>query len=75
MLKLNKLMIDKKVLDYSKKMAELGIKNKILEHPSLREAEQVVRELGYTLNDSVATLIMKADDDFIAALRRDVTKI
>jgi len=68
-------MIDKKVLDYSKKMAELGIKNKILEHPSLREAEQVVRELGYTLNDSVATLIMKADDDFIAALRRDVTKI
>lgn len=68
-------MIDKISLDYSKKMEELGIKNKILEHASLVEAADVVAELGYTLNDSVATLIMKADKKFIAVLRRDVTKI
>src|SRR3989338_4154881 len=68
-------MIDKVVLDYSKKMEQLGIKNKVLEHPPLVEAAQVVAQLGYTLDDSVATLIMKADDNFIAVLRRDVTKI
>ncbi|MBI5127682.1 tryptophan--tRNA ligase [Candidatus Roizmanbacteria bacterium] len=68
-------MTDKIVLDYCKKMEELGIKNKVLEHPPLVEAAQVVNHLGYTLDDSVATLIMKADDDFIAVLRRDVTKI
>jgi tryptophanyl-tRNA synthetase len=68
-------MIDKMSLDYSKKMAEMGIKNKILEHASLVEAADVVAELGYTLDDSVATLIMKADKNYIAVLRRDVTKI
>ncbi|MFA6017522.1 MAG: tryptophan--tRNA ligase [Patescibacteria group bacterium] len=68
-------MIDKISLDYSKKMEAMGIKNKILEHPALVEAAEVVAQLGYTLNDSVATLIMKADNDFIAVLRRDVTKI
>ena len=68
-------MVDKISLDYSKKMTELGIKNNILEHDSLVEAADVVAQLGYTLNDSVATLIMKADKDFIAILRRDVTKI
>ncbi|MFA5770981.1 MAG: tryptophan--tRNA ligase [Patescibacteria group bacterium] len=68
-------MIDKISLDYSKKMTEMGIKNKILEHSSLVAAANVVAQLGYTLNDSVATLIMKADNNFIAVLRRDVTKI
>lgn len=68
-------MIDKISLEYSKKMVEFGIKNKILEHDSLVEAADVVAQLGYTLNDSVATLIMKADKNFIAVLRRDVTKI
>ncbi|KKP67529.1 MAG: Tryptophanyl-tRNA synthetase [Candidatus Roizmanbacteria bacterium GW2011_GWA2_35_19] len=68
-------MIDKMSLEYSKKMTELGIKNKILEHDSLVEAADVVAQLGYTLNDSVATLIMKADKNYIAVLRRDVTKI
>lgn len=68
-------MIDQISLDYSKKMTGMEIKNKILEHASLVEAADVVAELGYTLDDSVATLIMKADDKFIAVLRRDVTKI
>ena len=68
-------MIDKISLEYSKKMVEFGIKNKILEHDSLVEAADVVAQLGYTLNDSVATLIMKADKNYIAVLRRDVTKI
>ena len=61
-------MIDKISADYSKKMTELGIDNKVLEHSSLVEAADVVAELGYTLDDSVATLIMKADDKFIAIL-------
>ena len=68
-------MIDQISLGYSKIMTEMGIKNKILEHDSLVEAADVVAQLGYTLNDSVATLIMKADDNFIAVLRRDVTKV
>lgn len=68
-------MVDKISLDYNRKMAEMGIKNKILEHPPLVEAADVVAELGYTLDDSVATLIMKADNNFIAVLRRDITKI
>lgn len=68
-------MMDKISLDYSKKMVGFGIKNKILEHDSLVEAADVVAQLGYTLNDSVATLIMKADKNFVAVLRRDVTKI
>lgn len=68
-------MVDKISLYYSKKMAEMGIENKILEHASLVEAADVVAQLGYTLNDSVATLIMKADENFVAILRRDVTKI
>lgn len=68
-------MIDQISLDYSKKMAEMGIKNKVLEHDSLVEAADVVAKLGYTLNDSVATLIMKADKNFVVILRRDVTKL
>lgn len=68
-------MADQISLDYSEKMAGMGIKNKILEHDSLVEAADVVAQLGYTLNDSVATLIMKADENFIAILRRDVTKL
>jgi tryptophanyl-tRNA synthetase len=68
-------MIDKISSEYSKKMENFGVKNKILEHSPLIEAADVVAELGYTLDDSVATLIMKADDNFIAVLRRDVTKI
>jgi len=68
-------MVDQISLDYSKKMTGLGIKNKILEHASLVEAADVVAQLGYTLSDSVATLIMKADKNFIAILRRDITKL
>jgi len=68
-------MIDQISLDYSKKMEQLGIKNKIIEHAPLVEAAEVVAQIGYTLDDSVATLIMKADNNFIAILRRDITKI
>lgn len=49
-------MIDKISLDYSKKMEEFGIKNKILEHSPLIKVIEVVAQLGYTLDDSVATV-------------------
>ena len=68
-------MIDKKVLDYSETLKKLGIENKIFEHPHLEKASEVVANLGYTIDDSAATLIMKADDNFVAIIRRDVTKI
>ncbi|PIV09845.1 tryptophan--tRNA ligase [Candidatus Roizmanbacteria bacterium CG02_land_8_20_14_3_00_36_15] len=68
-------MIDKKVLEYSETLKKLGIENKIFEHPHLEKANEVVANLGYTLDDSAATLIMKADDNFVAIIRRDVTRI
>ena len=42
-------MIDQISLDYSKKMAGMGIKNKVLEHSFLVEAAEVVAELDIRL--------------------------
>lgn len=68
-------MIDKKVLEYSRALKKFGIENKVFEHPHLENAGEVVANLGYSLDDSVATLIMKVNNNFVAILRRDVTKI
>lgn len=68
-------MIDKNVLEYSETLKELGIENKILEHPASRSIDEVITSLSKTRSDSAATLVMKAGDEFISILRRDDCKL
>lgn len=68
-------MIDEKVKKYSEELRKLGIEHKILEHPQLVSVEAVQKYLGYGMDDSAATLVMKADDKFVAIIRRGDTKL
>lgn len=68
-------MIDQKVKDYSEQLKKLGIRHKIVEHPELKTAEDVQGYLGFTLTDGFSTLLMKADDGFVAIIRRDDCKL
>jgi tryptophanyl-tRNA synthetase len=68
-------MIDPKVLAYSEKLKELGIEHTVVEHPELKEVLDVQKYLGLTLADGFSTLIMKADDNFVAIIRRDDCKL
>lgn len=68
-------MIDQKVLEYSESLKKLGVKNKILEHPSSRSIDEVITSLGKTRSDSAATLVMKAGNDFVSIIRRDDCKL
>lgn len=75
MLKLNNPMIDKKISDYSEQLTQLGIENKVLTHPESRNIDQVIGSLGKTRSDSAATLVMKAENEFISIIRRDDCKL
>jgi tryptophanyl-tRNA synthetase len=75
MLKLNNLMIDKKVSIYSDQLKQLGITHSILEHPELKEVEDVQKHLGFSLTDAGAMIIMKAGDAFVAVMRRGDCKL
>lgn len=68
-------MIDQKVQEYSNQLKELGISHEILEHPQLLTVADVQKYLGFELDDAIATLIMKADDSYIAIVRRSDTKV
>jgi tryptophanyl-tRNA synthetase len=68
-------MIDKKVLEYSETLKKIGVENKILEHPASESIDGVVNSLGLTRSDSAATLVMKADNEFVAIIRRDDCKL
>ncbi len=68
-------MIDPKVKKYSDDLRKLGIGHEILEHPQLVSVEAVQKYLGYGLEDAGATLVMKADDHFVAIIRRGDTKL
>ncbi len=68
-------MTDQKVLEYSKELTKLGIKHKILEHPALVEVEDVQKYLGSTLEDAGATILMKADNNIVAVVRRGDCKL
>ncbi len=68
-------MKNQKVEEYSQKLKELGIENTILEHPHLEKPIEVVSYLGKTLKDSAATLVMIADGQPVALIRRDDVKI
>jgi prolyl-tRNA editing enzyme YbaK/EbsC (Cys-tRNA(Pro) deacylase) len=64
-------MIDRSILDYSENLKKLGIEHKIAEHPELHTPPEVQGYLGLTLADGLSTMLMKADDNFIAVIRRD----
>ena len=68
-------MIDEKVKQYSEELKRLGIEHKIFEHPQLLTVEEVQSYLGKTVKDACATLIMKADDHFVAVVRRGDIKL
>lgn len=68
-------MIEKTVLEYSQELKKIGIEHEILEHPELKTPPEVVGHLGLTLADSLPTLIMKADNEFIAVVRRGSTQL
>ncbi len=68
-------MLDEKVKKFSEELKKLGIEHKILEHPQLISVEAVQKYLGYGMDDSAATLVMKADDKYVAIIRRGDTKL
>ena len=68
-------MIDKHVLTYSKELDKLGIEYSIIEHPELRTPVEVVGYLGLHLNDTLPTLVMKADGEYISVVRRGGTQL
>lgn len=68
-------MIDNSVLKYSEKLKTLAIEHTILEHPNLEKVADVQSYMGVTLADGFSTIIMKANDSFIAIIRRDDCKL
>lgn len=68
-------MKDKLVEQYSETLTKLGIEHTLLEHPQLMSVAAVQKLLGYGMEDSAATLVMKADDRFVAIIRRGDTKL
>jgi len=68
-------MKDNAVQHYIDQLKKLGIAHEILEHPQLISVEKVQKYLGFGMDDSAATLVMKADDHFVAIIRRGDTKL
>lgn len=68
-------MVDHSVGQYCAMLTQLGIENLAVEHPASREISGVLAFLDLALSDCVPTLIMSADDQFIAVVIRGDTKI
>jgi hypothetical protein len=68
-------MIDNTAIAYSQKLIGMDIENSIVEHPSLRDPQEVQSYLGLTLADGLSTMLMKAGDEFIIILRRCDTRL
>ena len=58
------------VTSYGKELKDVGIQYEILEHPASPVITEVIDALGITLEQSMPTLICKADDSFIAVVMR-----
>lgn len=67
--------MDETVKKYLAELKQLGIEVEVLEHPQLVSVEAVQKYLGYTMADAGATLLMEADDKFVAIIRRGDTKL
>ncbi len=63
------------VKNYVDQLKKFGIEHQLLEHPQLISVEDVQKYLGYGMDDAGATLLMKADERFVAIIRRGDTKL
>src|SRR3989344_1789355 len=68
-------MKDPIVKKYTDQLKKFDIAFEVLEHPQLVSVEEVQKFLGYGMEDAGATLLMKADDGFVAIIRRGDTKL
>jgi tryptophanyl-tRNA synthetase len=68
-------MKEKILSDFSKRLDSLGIRHEFLKHPEMREVKDVMEYLGLPLSQGYSTLIMNADDQFVAVIRRDDTRL
>ncbi len=68
-------MIDAIVQKNNNTLTQLGIQFTNLEHPPIKEIYDCMRFLGLPVSDGMSTLIMKADDSYVALLRRDDCKL
>lgn len=65
-------MTDQIVETYRQTLNKFGIATEILEHPNLKAIADVLKHLELTFSDCMPTLVMKADDTFVAiAIRGD----
>src|SRR3989338_11467534 len=67
--------MDETVKKYLHELDKLGIGYQILEHPQLVSVEKVQEYLGFEMSDAAATLLMKADNKFVAIIKRSDTKL
>src|SRR6186997_3009023 len=68
-------MKDEIVRKYDHSLNELGIKHSFIEHPLFIEVRDVMEFLKLPMKESSATLVMKADDSYIAIIRRGDTEL
>lgn len=67
--------MNKIVADYTTRLQKIGIEHNVIEHPLLRTPSDVMNNLSLSLSDSLPTLIMKADNTFIAVVRKGGTQL
>jgi tryptophanyl-tRNA synthetase len=63
------------VKEYCTKLDKLGISYKLLEHPKMREVQDVMDYLGFPIEDGFSTLVMKTEKGYVAIIRRDDHKL
>lgn len=63
--------MNKVVKDYCKRLDKLGISYQLLEHPKMREVQDVMDYLGYPIEEGFSTLVMKTEKGYVAIIRRD----
>lgn len=68
-------MVSQNIISYSDDLKKIGIENEIVEHPSFKAIKDVLDYLHLEFFDCLPTLIMKADNEFIALVFRGDSKI
>lgn len=68
-------MIDKNIQDYSDALKDLDIENQIVEHTQTKDYREILTDIHIELSDCVPTLILKADNHFIAVVFRADSRV
>ncbi len=61
--------------EYSQTLTSIGIENTIVAHPASRKIAEVAESLAITLADTLPTLVVKADDRYVALVARGGQKV